>query len=147
MGQSISVLSLARPKFKFKFLWQQPQTQRSTLQNQPHAPVYFLDIKHSNKFAGMDHEEDFGSVAWETPTPSGEPLSSSHHEDVATELADASPSVVAATTSEAPDPLSWGKTALQVEVRDAVVELEGTKDMFVSYLVTAKVSLLSLKRP
>lgn len=89
----------------------------------------------------MDAEDVFDSVTWETPsatngydasymsnadegpTPPGKP-GYLHHDD----------------EGSAPNEPKWEGYLVAV-VKDPVKELDGTKDMYVSYLVTAKVSL------
>lgn len=102
---------------------------------------------------GTTDGDDFGSVAWETaPTPA---VSSSSNalgasQDNLQDLTqyhsldrdhDPNPTPVVASSSQ-PDPHpSLANTPVHsVQVKEGKVELEGTSETFVSYLVTAKVS-------
>lgn len=96
------------------------------------------------------HEEDdgdafSGSVAWETGGPAAS-TSNQHHITQYDDLnllnpgEDGNVSIVA-TTGMIPPESSLPKSGVtNVKVEDAHTELEGTKDTFVSYLVSAKVS-------
>lgn len=80
-----------------------------------------------------DDEDVFDSVTWETSTPEiDEPIKSN------------GPGFIQSTTDVNEDPLQpkW-EGYLLTSVRDPVKELAETKDAFVSYLVSAKVHLLS----
>ncbi|KPV78020.1 uncharacterized protein RHOBADRAFT_65843 [Rhodotorula graminis WP1] len=113
------------------------------------------------------HDEDFSSsVAWETgpphhPTPSDPPSSSTQQQPYSAYTHDASPGLGGPDLGQAgfggarsADPNSnandaalagpsTGQAVHDVQVRDGKVELEGTSDTFVSYLVCAKTDLPS----
>ena len=81
-----------------------------------------------------DDEDVFDSVTWEeSPTPEIEEPTTSY-----------GPGFIQSTTGANEDPLQpkW-EGYLMTSVRDPVKELAETKDAYVSYLVSAKVRLLS----
>ena len=81
-----------------------------------------------------DDEDVFDSVTWEeSPTPEIDEPTTSH-----------GPGFIQSTTGANEDPLQpkW-EGYLITSVRDPVKELAETKDAYVSYLVSAKVRLLS----
>jgi hypothetical protein len=81
-----------------------------------------------------DDEDIFDSVTWEeSPTPEFDGPTTSH-----------GPGFIQSTADVNEDPLQpkW-EGYLMTSVRDPVKELAETKDAYVSYLVSAKVRLLS----
>jgi hypothetical protein len=89
-------------------------------------------------------ENTFGSVQWDNgPTvPAGlAPTSVPSDVTAYPELHSAGEpaSIVAAAAQEGPDPLSVPKARITIKISDPNNELEGTKDMFTSYLVSAVV--------
>lgn len=92
----------------------------------------------------LDDVDNFGSVAWDTTPsshPSTEPIQPilDLHTPTSTHPFEDEPVSVIAQAREQGNP-AWDQSIHSVEVKDALKELEGTKDMFVSYLVTAHVS-------
>lgn len=82
------------------------------------------------------------SVAWETnPQPHSTTTDLSSSQADLEDVTDYSPTAPPATSNQ-PGPSSSSKSSqtTTVQVKDGKIELEGTKDMFVSYLVTATVS-------
>lgn len=82
----------------------------------------------------MDDTEAFDSVRWETTPAQEDPASESRSPYRSHEPQPSSSS----STAHPPDALATSVS--HVQVKDAKTELEGTKDTFVSYLVSAKVS-------
>jgi hypothetical protein len=87
-------------------------------------------------------DDDFShSVAWEiNPQP---PSSTNNLSSSTTDLEDVtdySPPGPSTTTNQPSSSSTKPNQSTTVQVRDGKIELEGTKDMFVSYLVTATVS-------
>lgn len=86
----------------------------------------------------VDDVDKFGSVAWDTQpgagttTTSPTPGSSSAFMTSPVEP-------LAPTQATQGGQTAWIPRIHAVQVKEAVKELEGTKDMFVSYLVTARV--------
>ncbi|ORY80271.1 hypothetical protein BCR35DRAFT_279224 [Leucosporidium creatinivorum] len=96
--------------------------------------------------------DDFGSVAWETaPTAStaAEPLSASQgdlqdvtqYQSLGYDHQSDPTSVVASSSHPDPHPSLSNTPVHSAQVKDGKVELEGTSETFVSYLVTAKTDL------
>lgn len=110
---------------------------------------YFMD---TNAAIGSGDGDDFGSVAWDTPTASGGAAARGASTSDAAVAASSSMHDVASYTSPrqqqgqsaSAGPSTSGMTGVHsVQVKDGKVELEGTSDTFVSYLVTAKVNAKS----
>lgn len=105
------------------------------------VPLLTSHLIHPHQAMMSQDEEDFGaSVAWESGPSTSAPAPFDDVTDYSDDLPRASPSQPApssAPPAQSPRELS---TRTSVEVKDSQVELEGTKDMFVSYLVAAKVS-------
>lgn len=94
--------------------------------------------------------DDFGSVAWETaPTAAAqEPLAASQgdlqdvtqYQSLGHDYQSDPTSIVASSSHPDPHPSLANTPVHSAQVKDGKVELEGTSETFVSYLVTAKVS-------
>lgn len=105
---------------------------------------------HSHDTAGDG--DDFGSVAWETaPTATAsEPLAASQgdlqdvtqYQSLGHDYQSDPTSIVASSSHPDPHPSLANTPVYSAQVKDGKVELEGTSETFVSYLVTAKVSSL-----
>lgn len=101
---------------------------------------------------GTTDGDDFGSVAWETaPSPAAPSggLGASHddlqdltqYHSLDRDHVPNPSSVVASSSQQDPHPSLANTPVHSVQVKEGKVELEGTSETFVSYLVTAKVSL------
>ena len=79
----------------------------------------------------MEEVDDFGSVAWDSAPTEGanDPLPSSSRLPVQND-----------EPQDLVEPISTTDAVFEVSVHSPVKELEGTKEAFVSYLVSVKVS-------
>lgn len=97
--------------------------------------------------------DDFGSVAWETaptaaPAAAQEPFAASQgdvqdltqYSSLGHDYQSDPTSIVASSSQADPHPSLANTPVHSAQVKDGKVELEGTSETFVSYLVTAKVS-------